>query len=79
MSRINLNVRAYCSKCGEQLSFILNDKAAKAKNNGCGTTQSGFEVGLQIHIEPCHGCLAPARKIKDAIKDLFEESDDDNN
>ncbi len=74
--RTNLILHFHCSKCGERLQVIYENRQTVKSKNSDHTTVDREPTGADcryvspIQIEPCRGCYAPIKKFHSAIKDM---------
>lgn len=67
--RNQLVTKFKCVACGNMLK--LSYDVPKGNNYTEGEPTGAAMVGVVIGIHPCEGCLAPARKLQDAVKALI--------
>ncbi len=67
--RNHLVIKFKCVECGEMLK--LSYDIPKGSNYIEGEPTGAAMVGQVIGVHPCEGCLAPARKLQEAVKTLI--------
>jgi len=70
-SRANLTVSLKCSECGSTLNVKYKVKDDEKKGSHI-NANSANDMGVEIQVIPCHGCIdkviSPAKALADALR-----------